>query len=120
MPARADATKKVTRITRSTSMPMKVAASRSWAVARMALPNRVRKTKASRATISATAATNSASPVSGVTTLATRRTVCGTRALLGTSTGAGLTHTWTALSRKSETPIAVMRGARRLAFLSGR
>src|SRR2546429_211793 len=40
MPASAEATKKVTRITRSTSMPMKVAASRSWAVARMALPNR--------------------------------------------------------------------------------
>ncbi len=51
-------------------MPMKVAASRSWAVARMALPKRVRKTKASRATIRATATTKSISPVNGVSTLA--------------------------------------------------
>jgi len=99
---------------------MKVAASRSCAVARIALPNRVPNTNRSSASMRPTDTRKRITPVSGVSTLPRWTTACETIALFGTRTGAGLIQTWTRLSRKSETPIAVIRGASRLAFRSGR
>ena len=49
-----------------------------------------------------------------------RSTVEGISGSDRTVTGAGLTWTWTTLSSSSETPTAVIRGARRFAFRSGR
>ena len=56
-PASAEPMKKVDTITRSTSIPIIDAASRSYAVARIALPSRVRATSSVRPTISANADT---------------------------------------------------------------
>ena len=54
-PASAEPMKNVTTMTRSTSIPIIAAASRSKAVARIALPSRVRATSSVSATISAIA-----------------------------------------------------------------
>jgi len=68
-PASAEPRRKVTTITRSTSMPMKLAASRSWAVARIAAPKRVLNTKRSRPTMRSTASAMRTSAITGVATL---------------------------------------------------
>ena len=59
--ARTDPIRKVSAITRLTSTPMKPAASASWATARMAFPQRVRRTNWSSPIIKSSAVASSRS-----------------------------------------------------------
>ena len=120
-PARAPAMRKVSEIVRLTSMPMRPDASRSWAVARIALPWRVLATNQRRASSSGivTPATNTSStpnqpaPLGNVTRSVRGRT--GSTAFCD-----GPSKTSPTFWSTNDMPIALIRGARRGALRKGR
>ena len=117
-PARTAPMKNVAEIVRLMSMPISCAASRSWAVARIALPSLVRLMKtASRATSTAevTMTKMSLKPKNTPATVV----VQGGR-MFGKWTVAGPFQRNITPSRKNDMPMAVMSGARRGALRSGR
>ena len=117
-PASAAAMKNVIAIVWLMSTPMSSAASRSWAVERIARPSRVRLTNSWSATISAIAMTTM--KMFRTPMLPPRMSSLTRGKIWGTLRGDDEKSTWMMFWRMNDTPIAVISGARRGAWRRGR
>ncbi len=117
-PARAAAMKNVIAIVWLMSTPMSSAASRSWAVERIARPSRVRPTNTCRATISNSATTSMKMFRRPMLPPAMSSFTLGK--IWGTLIGEDENSAWMMFCRMNETPIAVISGASLGAWRRGR
>ena len=117
-PASAAAMKNVIAIVWLMSTPISSAASRSWAVERIARPSRVRLTNSWSAIISTTATTTM--KMFRTPMLPPRRSSLTRGKIWGTLRGDDEKIAWMMFWRMNDTPIAVISGARRGAWRSGR